>query len=101
MKNTRNGKSIVVKFNKDRIDNFNRIKEYVFNMLENLTEVPKTDAFAKLDGYSNNFEEFKFCEFFRLLASEDIVDCVELLLYKKTNANEALEFLGKNFKCNS
>lgn len=96
LKNTRNGKSIVVKLNKDRIDNFNRINEYVFNMLENLTEVPKSDAFAKLDGYSSNFEEFKFCEFFRLLSSEDIVDCVELLLYKKTNANEALEFLGKN-----
>lgn len=96
LKNTRNGKSIVVKLNKDRIDNFNRIKGYVFNMLENLTEVPKTDAFAKLDGYSSNFEEFKFCEFFRLLASEETIDCVELLLYKKTNADEALEFLGKN-----
>lgn len=96
LKNTRNGKSIVVKFNKDRIDNFDRIKEYVFNMLENLTEVSKSDTFAKLDGYSRNFEEFKFCEFFRLLASEDTIDCIELLLYKKTKANEALEFLGKN-----
>ena len=82
---------------KNKIDNFTEISEFVFKTLDNSETFPRDDSdFIKKDGYSTDYDNFKHCELYKLLASTDVIDIVELFLYKELLSGLAAEFIGEN-----
>ena len=94
LKNTFLGKTITIKFDEEKLSNFKSIYEYAFEVM-NFSNFPKEDSFAEIGGYAKDIEDLKFYEFFKLLASDEISDAVEVFLYKYVNPSKAKEQIGK------
>ena len=94
LKNTYFGKTVSIKFDEEKLSNFESIYEYAFEVM-NFSNFPKSDSFAEIGGYAKDIEDLKFYEFFKLLASDEISDAVEVFLYKYVNPSKAKEQIGK------
>ena len=94
LKNTFLGKTITIKFDEEKLSNFESIYKYAFEVM-NFSNFPKSDSFAEIGGYAKDIEDLKFYEFFKLLASDEISDAVEVFLYKYVNPIQAKEQIGK------
>lgn len=94
LKNTFLGKTITIKFDEEKLSNFVSIYTYAFEVM-NFSNFPKSDSFAEIGGYAKDIEDLKFYEFFKLLASDEISDAVEVFLYKYVNPSKAKEQIGK------
>lgn len=94
LKNTYFGKTVSIKFDEEKLSNFKSIYEYAFEVM-NFSNFPKSDSFAEIGGYAEDFEDLKFYEFFKLLASDEISDAVEVFLYKNVTPSKAKEQIGK------
>ena len=94
LKNTFLGKTITIKFDEEKLSNFDSIREYAFTVM-GYDNFPKENSFAEIGGYAKDIEDLKFYEFFKLLASNEISDAVEVFLYKYVNPSTAKEQIGK------
>ena len=94
LKNTFLGKTITIKFDEEKLSNFDSIYTYAFEVM-NFSNFPKSDSFAEIGGYAKDIDDLKFYEFFKLLASDEISDAVEVFLYKYVNPSKAKEQIGK------
>ena len=94
LKNTYFGKTVSIKFDEEKLSNFKSIYEYAFKVM-NFSNFPTSDSFVKIGGYAEDIEDLRFYEFFKLLASDEISDAVEVFLYKYVNPNKAKEQIGK------
>ena len=94
LKNTFLGKTITIKFDEEKLLNFDSIYTYAFEVM-NYSNFPKSDSFAEIGGYAKDIDDLKFYEFFKLLASDEISDAVEVFLYKYVNPSKAKEQIGK------
>ena len=94
LKNTFLGKTITIKFDEEKLSNFDSIYTYAFEVM-NYSNFPKSDSFAEIGGYAKDIEDLKFYEFFKLLASDEISDAVEVFLYKYVKPSKAKEQIGK------
>ena len=94
LKNTYFGKTVSIKFDEEKLSNFKSIYDYAFEVM-NFSNFPKSDSFAEIGGYAKDIEDLKFYEFFKLLASDEISDAVEVFLYKYVNPSTAKEQIGK------
>ena len=94
LKNTFLGKTITIKFDEEKLSNFDSIYTYAFEVM-NYSNFPTSDSFVKIGGYAENIEDLKFYEFFKLLASDEISDAVEVFLYKNVTPSKAKEQIGK------
>lgn len=96
LRNTSTSKTIVLNIDKNKIDNFTEISEFVFETLDNSETFPRDDSdFIKKDGYSTDYDDFKHCELYKLLASTDVIDIVELFLYKELLSRLDEDVVGK------
>ena len=94
LKNTYFGKTITIKFDEEKLLNFDLIRKYAFTVM-GYDNFPKENSFAEIGGYAKDIEDLKFYEFFKLLASNEISDAVEVFLYKYVNPSTAKEQIGK------
>ena len=94
LKNTYFGKTVSIKFDEEKLSNFKSIYEYAFKVM-NFSNFPTSDSFVKIGGYAEDIEDLKFYEFFKLLASDEISDAVEVFLYKNVTPSKAKEQIGK------
>ena len=94
LKNTYLGKTITIKFDEEKLSNFDSIYTYAFEVM-NYSNFPKSDSFAEIGGYAKDIEDLKFYEFFKLLASDEISDAVEVFFYKYVKPSKAKEQIGK------
>ena len=94
LKNTLLGKTITIKFDEEKLSNFDSIYKYAFEVM-NFSNFPTSDSFVKIGGYAEDIEDLRFYEFFKLLASDEISDAVEVFLYKYVNPSKAKEQIGK------
>ena len=94
LKNTLLGKTITIKFDEEKLSNFDSIYTYAFEVM-NYSNFPTSDSFVKIGGYAEDIEDLRFYEFFKLLASDEISDAVEVFLYKYVNPSKAKEQIGK------
>lgn len=94
LKNTFLGKTITIKFDEEKLSNFDSIYTYAFEVM-NYSNFPKSDSFAEIGGYAKNIEDLKYYEFFKLLASDEISDAVEVFFYNYANPSRAKEQIGK------
>lgn len=94
LKNTLLGKTITIKFDEEKLSNFDSIREYAFKVM-NFSNFPKVDSFAEIGGYAKDIEDLKFYEFFKLLVSDEISDAVEVFFYNYVNPSKAKEQIGK------
>ena len=94
LKNTYFGKTVSIKFDEEKLSNFESIYKYAFEVM-NFSNFPKSDSFAEIGGYAKDIEDLKFYEFFKLLASDEISDAVEVFLYKYVTPSKAKEQIGK------
>ena len=94
LKNTYFGKTVSIKFDEEKLSNFESIYKYAFEVM-NFSNFPKSNSFAEIGGYAKDIEDLKFYEFFKLLASDEISDAVEVFLYKYVNPSKAKEQIGK------
>ena len=94
LKNTFLGKTITIKFDEEKLSNFDSIYTYAFEVM-NFSNFPKSDSFAEIGGYAKNIEDLKYYEFFKLLASDEISDAVEVFFYNYANPSRAKEQIGK------
>ena len=94
LKNTYFGKTVSIKFDKEKLSNFESIYKYAFEVM-NFSNFPKSDSFAEIGGYAKNIEDLKYYEFFKLLASDEISDAVEVFFYNYANPSRAKEQIGK------
>ena len=94
LKNTYFGKTVSIKFDEEKLSNFKSIYEYAFKVM-NFSNFPTSDSFVKIGGYAKDIEDLKFYEFFKLLASDEISDAVEVFLYKNVTPSKAKEQIGK------
>ena len=94
LKNTFLGKTITIKFDEEKLSNFDLIRKYAFTVM-GYDNFPKENSFAEIGGYAKDIEDLKFYEFFKLLASDEISDAVEVFLYKYVNPSTAKEQIGK------
>ena len=94
LKNTYFGKTVSIKFDEEKLSNFKSIYDYAFEVM-NFSNFPKSDSFAEIGGYAKDIEDLKFYEFFKLLASDEISDAVEVFLYKYVTPSKAKEQIGK------
>ena len=94
LKNTFLGKTITIKFDEEKLSNFDSIYKYAFEVM-NFSNFPTSDSFVKIGGYAEDIEDLRFYEFFKLLASDEISDAVEVFLYKYVNPSKAKEQIGK------
>ena len=88
LKNTFLGKTITIKFDEEKLLNFDLIRKYAFTVM-GYDNFPKENSFAEIGGYAKDIEDLKFYEFFKLLASNEISDAVEVFLYKYVNPSTA------------
>ena len=94
LKNTYFGKTVSIKFDEEKLSNFKSIYEYAFKVM-NYSNFPTSDSFVKIGGYAEDIEDLRFYEFFKLLASDEISDAVEVFLYKNVTPSKAKEQIGK------
>ena len=94
LKNTVLGKTITIKFDEEKLLYFKSIYEYAFTVMGD-DNFPKEDSFAVIGGYAEDIKDLKYYEFFKLLASDEISDAVEVFLYKYVNPIQAKEQIGK------
>ena len=96
LKNTYLGKTVSIKFDEEKLSNFDSIYTYAFEVM-NYSNFPKSESFAEIGGYTKDkdIEDLKFYEFFKLLASDEISDAVEVFLYKNVTPSKAKEQIGK------
>ena len=94
LKNTFLGKTITIKFDEEKLSNFESIREYAFTVME-YNNFPKVDSFTTIGGYAKNFDDLKYYELFKLLASDGISDAVEVFFYNYVNPSKAKEQIGK------
>lgn len=94
LKNTYFGKTIIIKFDEEKLSNFDSIREYAFTVME-YNNFPKVDSFTTIGGYAKNFDDLKYYELFKLLASDGISDAVEVFFYNYVNPSKAKEQIGK------
>ena len=94
LKNTFLGKTITIKFDEEKLSNFDSIYTYAFEVM-NFSNFPKSDSFAEIGGYAKGIEDLKYYEFFKLLASDEISDAVEVFFYNYANPSRAKEQIGK------
>lgn len=94
LKNTYFGKTVSIKFDEEKLLNFDSIREYAFKVM-NFSNFPTSESFIKIGGYAEDIDNLKFYEFFKLLASDEISDAVEVFLYKYVNPSIAKEQIGK------
>ena len=94
LKNTYFGKTVSIKFDEEKLLNFDSIREYAFKVM-NFSNFPTSESFIKIGGYAEDIDNLKFYEFFKLLASDEISDAVEVFLYKYVNPSKAKEQIGK------
>ena len=94
LKNTYFGKTVSIKFDEEKLSNFESIYTYAFEVM-NFSNFPKSDSFAEIGGYAKDIEDLKFYEFFKLLASDGISDAVEVFFYNYVNPSKAKEQIGK------
>ena len=94
LKNTFLGKTITIKFDEEKLLYFESIRKYAFTVM-GYDNFPKENSFAEIGGYAKDIEDLKFYEFFKLLASDEISDAVEVFLYKYVNPIQAKEQIGK------
>lgn len=94
LKNTFLGKTITIKFDEEKLSNFDSIREYAFTVME-YNNFPKVDSFTTIGGYAKNFDDLKYYELFKLLASDGISDAVEVFFYNYVNPSKAKEQIGK------
>lgn len=94
LKNTFLGKTITIKFDEEKLSNFDLIRKYAFTVMD-YDNFPKEDSFAIIGGYAENIKDLKYYEFLKLLASNEISDAVEVFLYKYVNPSTAKEQIGK------
>lgn len=94
LKNTYFGKTVSIKFDEEKLSNFESIYTYAFEVM-NFSNFPKSDSFAEIGGYAKDIEDLKFYEFFKLLASDEISDAVEVFFYNYVNPSKAKEQIGK------
>ena len=94
LKNTVLGKTITIKFDEEKLLYFKSIYEYAFTVMGD-DNFPKEDSFAEIGGYAKDIEDLKFYEFFKLLASDEISDAVEVFFYNYANPSRAKEQIGK------
>ena len=94
LKNTFLGKTITIKFDEEKLSNFDSIYTYAFEVM-NYSNFPKSDSFAEIGGYAKDIEDLKYYEFFKLLASDEISDAVEVFFYNYANPSRAKEQIGK------
>ena len=94
LKNIFLGKTITIKFDEEKLSNFDSIYTYAFEVM-NYSNFPKSDSFAEIGGYAKDIEDLKFYEFFKLLASDEISDAVEVFFYNYVNPSKAKEQIGK------
>ena len=94
LKNTYFGKTVSIKFDEEKLSNFKSIYEYAFKVM-NFSNFPTSDSFVKIGGYAEDIEDLRFYEFFKLLASDEISDAVEVFFYNYANPSRAKEQIGK------
>lgn len=94
LKNTFLGKTITIKFDEEKLSNFDSIYTYAFKVM-NFSNFPTSDSFIKIGGYAEDIDNLKFYEFFKLLASDEISDAVEVFFYNYVNPSKAKEQIGK------
>lgn len=96
LKNTYSGKTVSIKFDEEKLSNFESIYKYAFEVM-NFSNFPKSDSFAEIGGYvkDKDIDDLKFYEFFKLLASDEISDAVEVFFYNYVNPSKAKEQIGK------
>lgn len=94
LKNTYFGKTVSIKFDEEKLSNFKSIREYAFKVM-NFSNFPTSDSFIKIGGYAEDIDNLKFYEFFKLLASDEISDAVEVFFYNYVNPSKAKEQIGK------
>ena len=94
LKNTFLGKTITIKFDEEKLSNFDSIRKYAFTVM-GYDNFPKEDSFAVIGGYAKDIKDLKYYEFLKLLASNEISDAVEVFLYKYVNPSTAKEQIGK------
>ena len=94
LKNIFLGKTITIKFDEEKLSNFDSIYTYAFEVM-NYSNFPTSDSFVKIGGYAEDIEDLRFYEFFKLLASDEISDAVEVFLYKNVTPSKAKEQIGK------
>ena len=94
LKNTFLGKTITIKFDEEKLLNFDLIRKYAFTVM-GYDNFPKEDSFAVIGGYAEDIKDLKYYEFLKLLASNEISDAVEVFLYKYVNPSTAKEQIGK------
>ena len=94
LKNTFLGKTITIKFDEEKLSNFDSIRKYTFTVM-GYDNFPKEDSFAVIGGYAKDIKDLKYYEFLKLLASNEISDAVEVFLYKYVNPSTAKEQIGK------
>ncbi len=94
LKNTYFGKTVSIKFDKEKLSNFESIHSYAFTVM-GFSNFPKKDSFANIGGYAKDIEDLKYYEFFKLLASDEISDAVEVFFYNYANPSRAKEQIGK------
>lgn len=94
LKNTYFGKTVSIKFDEEKLLNFDSIREYAFKVM-GYSNFPTSDSFIKIGGYAKDIKDLKFYEFFKLLASDEISDAVEVFFYNYVNPSKAKEQIGK------
>lgn len=94
LKNTYFGKTVSIKFDEEKLLNFDSIREYAFKVM-NFSNFPTSESFIKIGGYAEDIDNLKFYEFFKLLASDEISDAVEVFFYNYVNPSKAKEQIGK------
>ena len=94
LKNTFLGKTITIKFDEEKLSNFDSIRKYAFTVM-GYDNFPKEDSFAVIGGYAKDIKDLKYYEFLKLLASNEISDAVEVFLYKNVTPSKAKEQIGK------
>lgn len=94
LKNTYFGKTVSIKFDEEKLSNFDSIREYAFKVM-NFSNFPTSESFIKIGGYAEDIDNLRFYEFFKLLASDEISDAVEVFFYNYVNPSKAKEQIGK------
>ncbi len=94
LKNTYFGKTVSIKFDEEKLLNFDSIREYAFKVM-NFSNFPTSESFIKIGGYAEDIDNLRFYEFFKLLASDEISDAVEVFFYNYVNPSKAKEQIGK------
>lgn len=94
LKNTYFGKTVSIKFDEEKLSNFDSIREYAFKVM-GYSNFPTSESFVKIGGYAEDIDNLKFYEFFKLLASDGISDAVEVFFYNYVNPSKAKEQIGK------